>query len=194
MGCGMKPLVGSFAMFAALIFATSVSYADISFKQCLAVSNVAEVNFDATLTVSIYEHRPTRFCSIDVNPGPSPASTSIIKPAIAAVQQYQKLATTKPSETDAAWDAFMPVLRQALVTRWRTNENSDQLGTLENVLIGQEAETVRQCVADAALKLTPFERRTDVISCGIVEGNSFVIEAISEAIRLVLILPGPSAG
>lgn len=188
----MKQLFGSLAALAALMVTAYAAYADTSYKQCKAVSNGAEVNFDATLTVSIYEHRPTKFCSIDVSPEPPPASTTI-SPAIAGARGYQQLATTKPSDTDGAWDAYIPVLMQALVQNWRTSQNADQLGTLEKTLVGQESATVRQCVIEAALKLAPFERRTDVISCGIVEGGSFVIEAISEAIRLVLILPGPAA-
>ncbi len=192
-GRGVQHLLRSFAALAALIVMVNATFADTSYKQCKTVSNGAEVNFDGTLIVSIYENRPTRYCSIDVNPEPASASTTTIKPAVAAARDYRQLASTKPSETDAAWDVFVPVLMQALVQKWRTNENADQLGTLENTLVGQESATLRQCVMDAAYKQASFERRTDVVSCGIVEGGSFVIEALSETIRLVLILPGPAA-
>ncbi|TBF75776.1 hypothetical protein [Rhizobium leguminosarum] len=187
----MKLLLGLFVALVSLNVSASAAYAEASYKQCKVVSNSAEINFDATLTVSIYEHRPTKFCSIDVHPGPSPGGTVITAPAIAAAQGYQQLVNTKPSDTNAAWNAYIPVLMQALVQPWRTSQNADQLGALENTLVGQESATLRQCVMDAVFKLEPFGRRTEVISCGIVEGNSFVIEAVSEAIRLVLILPGP---
>lgn len=193
-GRGVQNVMRFAAALAALIVMANETFADTSYKQCKAISNGAEVNFDRTLIVSIYENRPTRFCSIDVNPEPASASITTIKPAIAAARDYHQLATTKPSETDAAWDAYIPVLMQALVQKWRTNENADQLGALENTLVGQESATLRRCVMDAAYKQASFERRTDVVSCGIVEGGSFVIEALSEVIRLVLILPGPAAG
>lgn len=192
-GRGVQHLLRSAAALAVLTVTVNATFADTSYKQCKAVSNSAEVNFDGTLIVSIYEHRPTRFCSIDVNPEPTSPSPTTIKPAIAAARDYRQLAVTKPNETDTAWDAFIPVLMRALVQKWRTNENADQLGTLENTLVGQESATLRQCVMDAAYKQASFERRTDVISCGVVEGGSFVIEALSEVIRLVLILPGPAA-
>lgn len=189
----MKLLLGLSATLAALLLMANAPYADTSYKECKVVSNSAEINFDDTLTVSIYEHRPTKFCSFDVHVDPSPSSTTIKEPAIAAARSYQRLATTQPSDTDAEWDVLASALIQALVQPWRTGENGDQLGPLETTLAEKESETVRQCAFEAALKLEPFGRRTDVISCGIVESGSFVIEAISEIIRVVLILPGPAA-
>ncbi|RWA84896.1 hypothetical protein [Mesorhizobium sp.] len=189
----MKPLFGLLTTFAALMVTASAAYSDTSYKQCKVVSNGAEINFDNTLTVSIYEHRPTKFCSIEVSREPPPESTTAVKPAIAAARGFQQLATTKPSDTDSAWNMYIPVLVQALVEPWRTSRNADELGALENTLVEKESQTVRECALDAALKLAPFGRRTDVISCGVVESGSFVIEAVSEFIRLVLILPGPVA-
>lgn len=193
-GRGMKLLLGSPAALAALLLMANASCADTSYKECKVVSNSAEINFDETLTVAIYEHRPTKFCSFDVHVDPSPSNTTITKPAIAAARGYQQLAITQPSDIDAEWDVLASALIQALVRPWSTSESGDQLGTLETILAEKESETVRQCAFDAALKLEPFGRRTDVISCGIVEGGSFVIEAVTEIIRVVLILPGPSAG
>lgn len=188
----MIRLLGSSAALAVLLWIVNSAYADTSYKECKVVSNSAEINFDETLTVSIYEHRPTKFCSFDVHADPSSPGTTITEPSIAAARGYQQLVKTQPSDTDAEWDMLASALIRALVEPWRTDENGEQLGTLETTL-AEETETVRQCAFTAALKREPFGRRTDVISCGIVESGSFVIEAISEFIRVVLILPGPAA-
>lgn len=187
----MKSLLGYLAVMIVLTTTTAVALADSSYKQCLAVSNSAEVNFDSTLTVSIYENRTDKFCSIDVNPEPPTRTTVGAKPAIAAALNYRQLATEEPSTSDPAWDAYVPVLIQGMVQQWRDGKNADLLGSLENTLASQESETLKRCVVDSALKRVPFERRTDAISCGIIGSGSFAIEAVSEVLRLVLILPGP---
>lgn len=189
----MRFLLAASAAVAMFVLMTSIAFANASYKECKVVNNRAEINFDEALTVSIYEHRSTRFCSFDVHIGPRPANTADLEPSIVAARRFHQLAAAKPNDADVQWDVFVTALTNALVQPWRKGENNDQLATFQTTLAEQEAKTLRQCAIEAVLKSGPFERRSDVVSCGIVEGGSFVIEAVNEVIRLVLILPAPAA-
>jgi hypothetical protein len=181
-----------------LIFPTFESAgASMALSECKDVSELASVEFDDSLIVTLFSDRSQRICRFSVALPPNLSSSA--DPGLAATYGAMNVLETirsefkqgTPEATDALLAKFAPVLSDALVRPLTEgNLRSENAGLLIEAIGTAEARNlIERCASQAFQDRQPFADVGRIISCGLVGERSFGIQARAQDSTLGILFP-----
>lgn len=163
------------------------SMAERTRESCDAVSELAEIDYDTRLIVTILKHANKDICIFRVGLGPSGAAQET---GAQTALQFQWLYRSGQDSnfTELVSKDLTPWLQRALVEPLEDARFLDERKSIETA-IAENAKVIDECVTDAILKREiSFEKRNDVIACGLAK-SIFVLQATYGAITVALFVP-----
>lgn len=183
------------ALFVALTGGTAS--ARMALSECKDVSDLATVEFDDTLIVTLFSDRNQRVCRFSVALPPNLSSSA--DPGLAAtynamdvlgiIRNEFKVGT--PEQADALRLKFAPVLSDALVRPLTEgNLRTEKAGPLiEAIQTAEGRNLIERCVSEALPGRQPFADEQRLISCGTIGERGFGIQARVEDLSFSLLFP-----
>lgn len=186
-----------FALAACGLLAVDGTQAGMAMTECSDVSEMASVEFDDSLIVSLYSNPSQQICrfsvalppnlSANVNPGMTATYAAIGE--LDRIQTEFKLATDEGVQ--ALREAFAPrileALKQPFVDGTLKAENSG--GFIEMVGTAEARNGIERCVSDILPRQEPFRETTGFLSCGAIGERSFGIQARSAELSYAIVFP-----
>ena len=178
-------------------FTGETASASMALSECEDVSDLATVEFDDTLIVTLFSDRNQRLCRFSVALPPNLSSSA--DPGLAATYNAISVLGTIRSETnlgtaeqaDALRLKFAPVLSDAFVRPLTEgNLRAQKAGTLiEAIQTAESQSLIERCVSEVLPERQPFGDEQRLISCGAIGERGFSIRARYEDLSFSLIFP-----
>ncbi|PLU44384.1 hypothetical protein CN059_31015 [Sinorhizobium medicae] len=183
------------ALFVALTGGTAS--ASMALSECKDVSDLATVEFDDTLIVTLFSDRNQRVCRFSVALPPN--LSSFADPGLAATYNAIGVLGTIRSEfkvgtqeqADALRLKFAPVLSDALVRPLTEgNLRTEKAAPLiEAIQTAEGQNLIERCVSEALPRRQTFADEQRLISCGTIGERGFGIQARVEDLSFSLLFP-----
>ena len=169
----------------------------MALSECKDVSDLATVEFDDTLIVTLFSDQSQRVCRFTVALPPNLASST--DPGLAAtygaidvlgtIRREFKAGTQEQAE--ALRSKFAPVLSDALVRPLTEgNLRTENTGPLiEAIQTAEGRNLIERCVSGALPDRQPFVDEQRFISCGTIGERGFGIQARVEDLSFSLLFP-----
>lgn len=171
--------------------------ASMALSECNDVSDLATVEFDDTLIVTLFSDRSQRVCRFSValppnlssHADPGMAATYNAIGVLAVIRSESSLGTAE--QADALRLKFAPVLSDALVRpltegNLRTEKAEPLIEAIQTV---EGRNLIDRCVSEALPERRPFADEQRLISCGAIGERSFGIQARYEDLSFSLLFP-----
>lgn len=183
------------ALFVTLMGGTAS--ASMALSECKDVSDLATVEFDDTLIVTLFSDRNQRVCRFSVALPPNLSSSADLGLA-AAYGAIDVLETIRSEfnagtqeQADALRSKFAPALSDALVRPLTEgNLRTEKAGPLiEAIQTAEGRNLIERCVSEALPARQPFADERRFISCGAIGERGFGIQATVEELSFSLLFP-----
>ncbi|WP_143523512.1 hypothetical protein [Pararhizobium arenae] len=186
-------------LFSALVawLATDGARAGMTLTECNDVAELASIEFDDSLIVSLYSNPSQRICrfSVALPPNQSANANPAMMATYAAIGELDririefKLATAEGSQ--ALRESFAPrileAFRQPFVEGAFSKEDSS--GFLEAMGTAEARSGIERCVSDVLPRQEQFREVNSFLSCGAIGERSFGIQARSAELSYALVFP-----
>ncbi|NTI16088.1 hypothetical protein G6L29_10615 [Agrobacterium rhizogenes] len=167
-------------------------------RECKDVSNLASIDYDDSLILSVFSDGNAKTCRFAVS---LPPNISASAPSNTFEKAFDALTVlgsirAKNDQGSAGWysslqENFAPALEDALITPLNTRY-SDEPGskTLADIISGPESQKVIQlCSTEILTKRAGFDSIGGAISCGRIGERTFGIQARYENTSFGVLLP-----
>lgn len=178
-------------------FTGETASASMALSECEDVSDLATVEFDDTLIVTLFSDRNQRLCHFSVALPPNLSSSA--DPGLAATYYAISVLGTIRSETnlgtaeqaDALRLKFAPVLSDAFIRPLTEgNFRAEKAGPLiEAIQTAESQSLIERCVSEVLPERQPFADEQRLISCGAIGERGFRIRARYEDLSFSLLFP-----
>jgi hypothetical protein len=180
-----------------LTFTGGTASGSMALSECKDVSDLATVEFDDTLIVTLFSDRSQRICRFTVALPPnlsSPADPGLAVTynaigVLGTIRSEFKVGTQE--QADALRLKFAPVLSDALVRPLTEgNLRTEKAAPLiEAIQTAEGQNLIERCVSEALPRRQPFADEQRLISCGTIGERGFGIQARVEDLSFSLLFP-----
>ncbi|MDP9630313.1 UNVERIFIED_ORG: hypothetical protein J2W85_002387 [Ensifer adhaerens] len=166
-------------------------------SECKDVSELASVEFDDSLIVTLFSDRSQRVCRFSVALPPNSSSSAdpgmaTIYDAITVLESIRRdFIHGTPEEAGVLREKFAPALSDALVRPLTEGSlRSENIGPLIDAMAtGEGRNLIERCASEAYQLRTPFTDDGRIISCGLVGERSFSIQARAQDLAYGILFP-----
>lgn len=188
-------LISAFAAWSLL--AVDGAQAGMAMTECRDVSEIASIEFDDSLIVSLYSNPSQQVCrfSVALPPNLSANVNAGMTATYAAIGELDRIQTEFKLATEegvqALREGFAPrileALKQPFVEGTLKAENSG--GFVEMVGTAEVRHGIERCVSDILPRREQFRETTSFLSCGAIGERSFGIQARSAELSYAIVFP-----
>ncbi|NKM69415.1 hypothetical protein [Rhizobium laguerreae] len=169
----------------------------MAMTECKDVSEMASVEFDDSLIVSLYSNPSQQICrfSVALPPNLSASVNPGMTTTYAAIGELNRIRTEFKLESDAGLQALskdlgpriLEALKQPFIDGTIKTENSGDF--LAMVGTEEARRGIQRCVAELLPNREPFRKTNGLISCGVFSERSFGIQARSADLSYAIMFP-----